>query len=148
MVPKLRTLVAYLSYSGNTKETAEIIAAYLENAGISVDLHRIGVDLPVDASLYDLIFIGTFTWEMGATPDEVKDFVLEVGYKPEYVAVFGTGDTQFGGDDLFCLAVDKLVKFYQSRWNGLKIEQSPRGSQEKRAITWLKGVLYDVRTFS
>lgn len=120
----------------------------LEADGMDVEMHRIGIDPPVDASCYDLIFIGTFTWEMGATPDEVKDFVLEVGYKPQNVAVFGTGDTQFGGDDLFCRAVDKLAAFYGSRWNGLKIEQSPRGSQEQWIENWLEGVLHDVKSLA
>ncbi|MFD1361377.1 flavodoxin [Lentibacillus salinarum] len=140
----MKPLIAYLSYSGNTKETADIIAAHLAADGVSADMHRIGIDPPIDAAGYDLIFIGTFTWEMGATPDEVKDFVLEVGYKPDNVAVFGTGETQFGGADLFCLAVDKLARFYESRWPGLKIEQSPRGSQEQLVKNWLEGVLYNV----
>jgi len=141
----LKALIAYLSYSGNTKETAELIADHLSSDGVAADMHRIGIDPPVDASAYDLIFIGTFTWEMGLTPDEVKDFVLEVGYKPDNVAVFGTGETQFGGDELYCRAVVKLAKFYNSKWDGLKIEQSPRGSQEQLVIEWLEGVLHDVK---
>jgi predicted ribonucleotide reductase-associated flavodoxin len=116
--------------------------------GSAVEMHRIGIDPPVDASRYGLIFIGTFTWEMGATPEEVKDFVLEIGYKPENVAVFGTGDTQFGGDDLYCCAVNKLEAFYRSKWNGLKIEQSPRGSQEPKVKNWLEGVLHDVKSIT
>lgn len=141
----MKALIAYLSYSGNTKETAELIADHLSSDGVAADMHRIGIDPPVDASAYDLIFIGTFTWEMGLTPDEVKDFVLEVGYKPDNVAVFGTGETQFGGDELYCRAVVKLAKFYNSKWDGLKIEQSPRGSQEQLVIEWLEGVLHDVK---
>ena len=122
-----------------------MIADHLSSDGVAADMHRIGIDPPVDASAYDLIFIGTFTWEMGLTPDEVKDFVLEVGYKPDNVAVFGTGETQFGGDELYCRAVVKLAKFYNSKWDGLKIEQSPRGSQEQLVIEWLEGVLHDVK---
>ncbi|TMN22130.1 flavodoxin [Lentibacillus cibarius] len=144
----MRCLIAYLSYSGNTKEAAEIITDYLMADGAIVDVHRIGIDPPVDAAAYDMIFLGTFTWDMGATPDEVKDFILEVGYKPDHMAIFGTGETQFGGDDLFCLAVDKLVTFYGSRWPGLKIEQSPRGSQEQVVKNWLKGVLHDVKSLA
>src|SRR5699024_4253677 len=108
-----------------------------------VDHHRMGIDPPVDVRNYDYIFIGTFTWDIGSTPEEVKDFVLEVGYKPNNIAVFGTGDTQFGGDDLFCRAVDRLCKFYESPWPGLKIEQSPRGYQERFVEQWVKGVLYN-----
>ncbi|RYG72551.1 flavodoxin [Lentibacillus lipolyticus] len=144
----MRCLIAYLSYSGNTKEAADLIASRLTADGAAVGVHRIGIDPPVDAAAYDMIFLGTFTWDMGATPDEVKDFVLEVGYKPDNMAIFGTGETQFGGDDLFCLAVDKLTTFYGSRWPGLKIEQSPRGSQEQMVKNWLEGVLHDVKSLT
>lgn len=115
---------------------------------MQVDVHRIGIDAPIDAENYDYIFLGTFTWDYGMTPDEVKDFVLEVGYKPDNIAVFGTGDTQFGGEELYCRAVDKLARFYHSPWHGLKIEQSPRGSQEELVHQWLEGVLQDVRAFA
>ncbi|WP_155668662.1 flavodoxin [Ornithinibacillus caprae] len=138
----MRAVIAYLSYSGNTQEVAEMIASNLEEQGFLVDRHRMGIDPPIHANEYDFIFIGTFTWDRGATPEEVKDFVLEVGYKPNNVAVFGTGDTQFGGDELFCKAVDKLVHFYQSKWSGLKIEQSPRGAQEALIEHWLEGVIH------
>ncbi|MFD2043693.1 flavodoxin [Ornithinibacillus salinisoli] len=144
----MRAVVAYLSYSGNTMEVGERIAAKLEKEGLEVDLHRIGVDPPIDTGAYDFLFIGTFTWEMGATPSEVKDFVWEIGYKPNNVAVFGTGDTQFGGDELFCKAVDKLVQFYNSRWTGLKIEQSPRGYQEQLIDQWVEGVTNNVKVFA
>lgn len=144
----MRALIAYLSYSGNTEEVAEQILSILKRDGIDVDMHCIGIDPPVDAEAYQFIFIGTFTWEMGATPDEVKDFVLEVGYKPDNVAVFGTGDTQFGGDDLYCKAAKKLAVFYNSMWDPLKIEQSPRGSQEILVEQWVEGVLDDVTSYA
>jgi len=138
-------MIAYLSYSGNTEEVAEFIEQKLNDEGVQVEWHRVGIDPPVDPALYDILFLGTFTWDKGATPDEVKDFILEIGYKPDNIAVFGTGDTQFGGDDLFCRAVKKLVKFYGSKWPGLKIEQSPRGSQEEKVETWIEGVLQDAK---
>lgn len=144
----MRALVAYLSYSGNTEEVAEIIMEGLKKEGFIVDRHLIGIDPPVDATIYDFVFLGTFTWDYGETPEEVKQFVLEVGYKPEKVAVFGTGDTQFGEEDYYCMAVDKLVRFYESPWEGLKIEQSPRGAQEIRVRKWLEGVLEDVKSFA
>ena len=140
MVSKLSAVVPYLSYSGNTEEVAELVAETLTENHVSCSLHRIGIDPPIEPEAYDQIFLGTFTWERGSTPGEVKAFILEVGYKPAHIAVFGTGDTQFGGDDLFCKAVDKLVSFYMSPWQGLKIEQSPRGSQEKLVQQWTEGV--------
>lgn len=141
---KLKVVIAYVSYSGNTEETAELIQNKLRARGVSVKMHRIGVDPPIDPSHYDVVFIGTFTWANGSTPDEIKDFVLEIGYKPNNIAVFGTGDTQFR---YFCGAVDKLVTFYGCKWPGLKIEQAPRGSQERLIDNWLKGVIdHDQRT--
>ncbi|MEC5424097.1 flavodoxin [Virgibacillus sp. C22-A2] len=144
----MKALIAYLSYSGNTEEVAEIISNKLVTEDFQTDRHRIGIDPPIDASDYDYIFMGTFTWDMGKTPDEFKDFVWEVGYKPANVAVFGTGDTQFGGDNLFCKAVDKLAAFYDSKWAGLKIEQSPRGSQEQKVSKWVEGVLHHAKNLA
>lgn len=141
MVSELRTLIAYLSYSGNTLEVAELMKEKLKEMDCIVEVHRIGIDPPIYPEKYDLIFLGTFTWAQGATPDEVKDFVLEIGYKPANIAVFGTGETQFGGDELFCKAAVKLARFYESRWEVLKIEQSPRGSQEIKVERWIEGVL-------
>ena len=134
-------LIAYASWSGNTQEVAELITENLESEGVEVDTHRIGIGVIPDIKQYDAFCIGSFTWEKGATPEEVKDFVADVGYKPELVYVFGTGDTQFGGDDLFCKAAEKLAKFYHSPFEPLKIEQSPRGIQEQTVTNWTKGVL-------
>ena len=92
-------LIAYASWSGNTQEVAELITETLKNEGVEVDTHRIGIGVIPNIKEYDAFCIGSFTWEKGATPEEVKDFVADVGYKPELVYVFGTGDTQFGGDE-------------------------------------------------
>lgn len=137
----MNALICYLTYSGNTKEVAELIEKSLVDNGYNVDLYRIGSGLIPDLSLYDIIFIGTFTWGKGATPDEMKDFAWELGYKPSNIVVFGTGDTQFGGDDLFCNASVKLAKFYNSKFEPLKIEQSPEGHQEQKVIDWTEGVI-------
>jgi len=110
-----------------------------------VDYHRIGIHPPFDPEAYDLLFLGTFTWDQGATPDEVKEFVLEVGYKPKHIAVFGTGETQFGGDAWFCRAAVKLARFYASRWEPLKIEQAPRGAQEEQVRKWTERIVQDVK---
>lgn len=134
-------LIAYASWSGNTEEVAEIVEETLLSEGMKVTVHRIGIGPMPDPRRFDAMIIGTFTWDKGSTPDEVKDFVADVGYKPKNVYVFGTGDTQFGGDYLFCHAAVKLARFYESAITPLKIEQSPRGTQEKKVIEWSKGVV-------
>lgn len=131
----------YASISGNTEEVADILEEELVGYGVEVDKYREGSGSIPDLSGYDTVFFGTYTWEKGAVPIEVKDLIYDIGYKPKNVVVFGTGDTQFGGDDLFCLAVDKLVNFYSSSVMPLKIEQSPRGSQELVVKDWVKGLM-------
>ncbi|MDW0118846.1 flavodoxin [Sporosarcina thermotolerans] len=133
-------LIAYASWSGNTEEVAEIVEETLLSEGLDVTVHRIGNGPIPNPRQFDAMIIGSFTWDKGATPDKVKDFVADISYKPENVYVFGTGDTQFGGDELFCHAADKLKRFYESKYEPLKIEQSPRGIQEKKVIEWAKGV--------
>jgi len=141
----LKALIVYFSYSGNTEEVAEHIASRLKQDGWVVHLHHIGYGLSIDPSGYHLTFIGTFTWDYGEVPDEVEAFIAETGTQLENVAVFGTGDTQFGPEMQYCKAVDELVSVYQSKWPGLKIEQSPRGMQEKLIDEWLEGVLDHVK---
>ncbi|KZE39012.1 flavodoxin [Bhargavaea cecembensis] len=132
----MNILITYATYSGNTKEAAELIADFLEEAGHAVGFHWIGGEPVPDVSEYDALILGSFTWAEGSVPEEVKNFILDVGYKPENTFIFGTGDTQFGGDALFCRAAVKLARFYESSMPALKIEQSPRGGQEAAVREW------------
>lgn len=134
-------LIVYATSSGNTQEVAEIVGETLTQTGSRVTQYRIGSGPLPDARAYDAVIIGTYTWDKGSTPDEVKDFAADLGYKPDNVHVFGTGDTQFGGDDLFCLAADKLARFYAAEYPVLKIEQSPRGKQEETVRKWANGII-------
>src|SRR5690625_3902618 len=109
-------------------------------------MHRIGIDRLENVAHYDYIFIGSFMWDYIETPDEVNDFVIYIGYKPENVEIFGTAVSKFGTEVNFCGVVDKLAKFYHTRWDELKIEQYHRGSQEQIVKNWLEGVLEDVRS--
>ena len=134
-------LIAYATWSGNTQEVAEIIEETLTARGFEVESFRIGEGTIPNPRKFKAMIIGSFTWDKGATPDEVKDFVADVGYKPANVYVFGTGDTQFGGDALFCNAAVKLARFYESNYAPLKIEQSPRGTQATSVVKWTEGVI-------
>ncbi|EMR06110.1 Flavodoxin [Bhargavaea cecembensis DSE10] len=134
----MNILIAYATYSGNTKEAAELIADCLEEAGHAVGFHWIGGEPVPDVSGYDALILGSFTWAEGSVPEEVKDFILDVGYKPPNTFIFGTGDTQFG---LFCRAAVKLARFYESPLPPLKIEQSPRGGQEEAVREWTHHVV-------
>lgn len=141
----MRALISYHSYSGNTEEVALLIKETLCKQHHTVTLHEVGIDPVFDPNSYDVIFLGTFTWVSGSVPEEVKDMILEIGYKPDNIAVFGTGETQFAGDNWYCKAVDSLVNFYNSPYEGLKIEQSPRGSQEQLVVSWTERVMENVK---
>lgn len=129
---RVKSAVIYATMSGNTREVAELIAAE-----IGADLVLMSAS-PPDLRDYDLLFIGSYTWGQGETPNIVKDFARELGYKPPHVAVFGTGDTQWS---YYCGAVDRLAKFYETKYPTLKIEQSPRGNQARKVREWTREVI-------
>jgi len=134
-----KVLICYLTYSGNTEEVAEIIGKTMNNKGYEVDLYDVYTNqLSCSLDDYDLVLFGTFTWDQGYVPDEMEDFIYKhcKGLNGEKVRVFGTGDTQFGGMELYCIAVDKIARYFNSPYPTLKIEQSPRGSQEELVKAW------------
>lgn len=135
----VRFLIAYATMGGNTEEVALLIGGQLGLLGHETQYHEMGYGrIPTDS--FDAVLIGTYTWDKGSLPDEAIDFVKEFDSFPEKVAVFGTGDTQFGGDELFCRAADNLASYYKATYPVLKIEQSPRRSQEAMVTEWAKGV--------
>ena len=143
----MKILLSYLSYGGNTEEVADLIEMHLLNDGHEVTKYRVGTGSIPDPRDFDIFVVGSFTYHKGDTPEEMKDFVYDIGYKPPHVYVFGTGDTQFGGDELFCRAAERLARFYESPYPPLKIEQSPRGSQEPLIKEWTEGVLRQCLVF-
>lgn len=145
----MRALILYATYSGNTEEMAEIIEGFLQDEGLAVE----GYDIfqrknDFDFLSFDIIFLGSFTWDYGELPDEMTDFLSGVQLDHPYVAVFGSGDTQFGGEALYCKAVDTLRAQFSSKWEGLKVEQSPRGAQEVIITNWVERVLEDVKNIN
>ena len=142
----MKALISYLSYSGNTEEIAELIRVGLETYGYETEMRFIEGDKTIDYVDYDLLFIGTFTWGQGSVPDEIVPFIRRIKGNPTNLYVFGSGDTQFGGDTLFCRAVDLIRNYVGCEYPGLKIEQSPRGSQEALVKEWLEGVIKDAKS--
>lgn len=130
-------IVIYHSFSGNTKDLAELISTQLG----SIPLYRINKyteEVLPNLSQFDKIILGTFTWGQGEIPSEVRKFVKEnqQHFQQKEVYLFGTGDTQFGGDELFCSAVDVLNRIIKSPIKPLKIEQHYQGSQKQLVIDW------------
>lgn len=142
-------LIIFTSLSGNTEEVAELISDTLLANGETVNMNRLPFEgIPYDhRSVYvekineaDVLWLGTYTWDLGALPDEIYDLleVLEdVNLTDVKVNVFGTGDTQFGGDLTYCKANDIIeLEVKGTADTNLKIEQSPRGQQEGLVVKW------------
>lgn len=139
-----KALVLYSSLSGNTKEVADYFTEELSSNDYDTELHDMyypNQAIADSLDTYDLILIGSYTWDYGQTPDEVKDFIADFGFKPSNIAVFGSGDTQFGEDEMYCMAVRKLHRFFESSYPWLMFEQSARGSQMLKVREWLNNIM-------
>ena len=60
---------------------------------------------------------------------------------PRQLAVFGTGETQWG-QEYYCGAVHRLIRYFRSDYPPLEIEQMPHGARHAAAIdAWTDAVL-------
>ena len=144
----MKILLAVASLSGNTRDVARMIRARCEEHGLSLDWVETDMQTLATASLsldqYDLFMLGTWTSSGGRTPAEMKRFIIElvemIG-KPPRVAVFGTGETQWG-EEYYCGAVHRVAQFFASPFACLTIEQMPHGVKDAQTIaTWTDQVL-------
>lgn len=151
----MRILIAHASLSGNTREVARLLAAYCQAPGHAVRLLDVdGEHAPLAlAQPRELLLLGSWTDNAGRTPREMKQFVAALrdgpGLPPgERVAVFGTGETQWGLE-FYCGAAHRLARFFSSPHPVLQIEQMPHGSADTRAIHhWADAVLAHFETRS
>ncbi|EAC4811661.1 flavodoxin [Listeria monocytogenes] len=138
----MRILLAYDSLSGNTKMVADEIEEILISEGHEVVSFRVSplAEYPLDED-FDLYVLGAWTVDYGRTPPDMKDFIAELAVKPKNVAVFGTGETQWGMD-FYCGAVDRMAKYFGTSYPTLKIEQMPHTEQDVADIdNWVKKIL-------
>lgn len=100
--------------------------------------------LPEAVRGYDLHLLGSWSDNGGRTPAEMKALiaalVAAIGMPPR-VAVFGTGETQWGAE-FYCGAVRRMARFFGSALPRLEIEQMPHGQRDSQAVAqWLDQVL-------
>lgn len=144
----MNILLALASLSGNTREVARAVVARCEAAGHHVDWldtdQQTLAGLGLDPANYQLFLFGSWTDNAGRTPAEMKRFIAELvdlAGKPAQVAVFGTGETQWGME-YYCGAVERIAQFFASPFPRLTIEQMPHGQRDAQAITeWTEQVL-------
>lgn len=147
----MHILLAYASLSGNTREVARQIAGHCESAGhqvvqVHTDIQTLDGVLgdAARAADFDLHLLGSWTDNAGRTPAEMKRYIeslVAAAGRNLDVAVFGTGETQWGME-YYCGAVKRIARFFGSRHPTLEIEQMPHGERDARAIgAWTAGVL-------
>ncbi|ADV25918.1 ribonucleotide reductase-associated flavodoxin [Pseudoxanthomonas suwonensis 11-1] len=144
-------LIAYASLSGNTRDLARQVRARCEARGHAVTWLEAGLHTPAEIGdpRHDLYLLGSWTDNAGRTPAEMKrfigDLVAAVG-RPANVAVFGTGETQWG-EEYYCGAVRRIARFFDSPFPTLEIEQMPHGQRDALAIRrWTDQVLDTIGT--
>lgn len=143
----MRILIAYTSLSGNTRDVARLVRARCEErlhqvSWIETDIQ--GLEAAGPDPHHDLYVLGAWTDNGGRTPPEMKRFIaqlVEAVGKPPRVAVFGTGETQWG-EEYYCGAVRRIAAFFDTRLPTLEIEQMPHGDRDTRTIRrWTDEVL-------
>lgn len=143
--PAMRILLAYDSLSGNTQEAARLVGESFACRGHQVEFLHVSLrqDQPL-ALFYDLVVLGSWTGGLGRTPSGMKAFVARLEPRPAELAVFGTGETQWGLS-YFCGAVDRLASYFGSDYPRLKLEQMPSTERARRAVDEWVGALISHR---
>ena len=113
----MKVLILYGTYSGSTLVVAEEIKKKISERFPNVTLKDVTQASPSDLNNFDLIVLGSCTWERAA---DKKDGQLHVGFE-EFVdksknmdlsgkkfLVFGLGDAEYLH---FCRAADYLASF-------------------------------------
>lgn len=148
----MRILIAFTSLSGNTRDVARAIRARCEEQGhavtwIEADIQDLSAAGPDPG--HDLYLLGAWSDNAGRTPVEMKRFIaqlVEAVGRPERLAVFGTGETQWG-EEYYCGAVRRMAAFFGTRYPRLEIEQMPHGERDARKIErWTDQVLATTRS--
>ena len=143
----MRILLAFTSLSGNTRDLARTVRARCEERGHAVswiDTDVQGLAAAGPDPRHDLYLLGAWSDNAGRTPPEMKRFIAElvdaVG-KPGRLAVFGTGETQWG-EEYYCGAVRRMAAFFGTCYPRLEIEQMPHGERDALKIRrWTDHIL-------
>ncbi|WP_051404831.1 flavodoxin domain-containing protein [Bacillus cihuensis] len=106
----MKVFIGYISLSGNTEKMAVIIKDRLAAAGCKVEMERLDRLETDTLKDYDLVFIGSYTWNKDELPYEAIEFYEELGQAD----VYGVKVACFGSDDLSYTnaytAIDMLLK--------------------------------------
>lgn len=136
-----KILVAYGSLTGNTQMVSERIADHCKAQGHAVTLQNIGELAPEDLTTYEVLVLGSSTWDDGQLQVDAQGIVDQFNRSPVSLtgtryATFGCGDSSYV---TFCLAVDTLADLLKKAGSkqlisGLKIDGFPEMPENITAI--------------
>ncbi len=111
----MNILILYATNSGGTQLVSEYISALLKQKKYSVVLQNVHDSQATDIAKYDLVFLGSCTWndhdKEGQLPTEFKKFIEKTSneiYEGKKFCVYALGDTSY---TYFAQAADHLVEF-------------------------------------
>lgn len=147
----MRICIVYTSNSGSTFLAAETIANVLRSKHV-VDVVKAETVVPATLSGYDVVLLGSPTWEYGGKegnpPKAMAECLLRLRkerYPGMSFAVFGCGDSAYTD---FCGAVDHLERFVLEAGGVLKVPSLRVDSyyyneKNNRALVahWAEGLL-------
>lgn len=143
----MKTLVLYGSLTGNTEATAQQISAFLDNHQVKHDLASAYDFSPEKVLTYDLLVLGSATWDYGQFQEYFAEFfeaVQDFDFSDKKFIAFGCGDSSYVD---FCKAVDMIEDFWTKKkaiklGPGLKIDGFPFQPENQKLIEdWLEKLI-------
>ncbi|CAM3844525.1 flavodoxin domain-containing protein [Mesobacillus zeae] len=140
----MKAAIILASITGNTREAAEIICGFLEEAGVEPAMYTAEEFSVEQLEDLDLAVVATYTWGDGEIPNEMVPVfrAFEEGdTKGLVTGVTGTGDSFYPH---FCGAVDRFrdMLYVQSLLAAtLKIELSPQQKDRERCRKFVQSLL-------
>lgn len=140
----MKTLVIYGSLTSNTEYVAGLISEYLNSNQINHDLVDAAEFSPQKIKDYDLLILGSSTWDYGKLQEDFESFFTEIkhfDFKNKKFVAFGCGDS---GYEHFCEAVKIIEHHWEEKGatkliEGLKIDGFPQQESNQGLINkWLE----------
>jgi flavodoxin short chain len=136
-----KVLVLYATLTGNNRIIAQLIFNQLRKAGKNVEIKNVTEMNPADIINYDVLVLGSSTYDMGLVEYQFRDFILNYkdirpDLKGKKMAIFGCGESIY---QFFCGAVDKLDHTFamygaQNIIDHLKIDGNPENNDNVNTI--------------
>ncbi len=145
----MKTLITYATISGMTLLVAEAIHEYLQEKNIDSELKDMADLKPQDLHAYDLVIMGSSTYNDGKYNDVSQDFFThlneaeDIDLSKTKIALFGLGDRFYSQ---FCTVVDLMKEEIEAKKGNvyqkmIRIDGFPEEDTFEEVRAWTKEVL-------